>query len=68
MIFRDLTQRQLTLVQMLRRGLRPAQAAAAKASINITSTPFLVEVDPSDNAIVIAKKGFQPWTRTLEHF
>jgi len=56
--------------------------AASKASINVTSTPAgaditingnfvgntpsLVEVDPGDNAVVISKKGFQDWTRTLK--
>jgi hypothetical protein len=60
----------------------PAATAPAKASINVTSTPAgaditingnfvgntpsLVEVDPGDNAVVISKKGFQDWTRTLK--
>lgn len=56
--------------------------AAEKASINLTSTPAgaditingsfvgntpsLVEVDAGENTVVISKKGYQDWTRTLK--
>jgi hypothetical protein len=59
-----------------------APAAVAKTSINVTSTPAgaditingafvgntpsLVEVDPGDNTVLISKKGYQDWTRTLK--
>lgn len=57
-------------------------AAAVKTSINVTSTPAgaditingsfvgntpsLVEVDPGENTVVISKKGYADWSRTLK--
>lgn len=59
-----------------------APVAVAKVSINVTSTPAgaditinggfvgntpsLVEVDPGENVVVLSKKGYADWTRTVK--